>query len=1080
MINQVFLSYQNESPEHAQAVKQLGELLKQAGLPVMLDQFYLDQHPGGPDEGWPKWCEDCATESACVVIIASEGWLTAYSNPASGPGGFGAASEARLFRQDLYDKKGNNERIRLAFLHELEPRNIPAFLRGWHHFRLFGHEAEHERLVGWIRERIPTASIGSGAEFFGPPAEEPTLTLRVASDDLRAVSPTGSGTFTTLLVEMRKWSPTDAAPAADMTEPHRGEAKQEEKLTQCVLAHRGQFLTRVRGASFFAFQSGIEAVRCAVQVQNALHDGATASASRVVRPTIAVHTGEPDVHHEPGTPRVLLSGNDVDTVVRLAALARPSQILLSDITASHVKGHISTIHTHGHYLLRGLRPQPVYEVLWHEKQSAVRPPGGYVGAPLAFLSRFVGREAEILQVSRALMDHRLVSVVAGGGMGKTRLAVEVAARQSGTSLARQGVAYVRIYSGSGRSQAGVLGAFTQALGVSLEVAGTEEDALTGRIGEGSLLLVIDNCEAAALQVAGLVQTMLRRCPNLRILAISQQVLSLFAVEQIVRLAPMQAPPVGALPRERLENLDCFRLFANRARLRGWKQCGSDLPHVQNVLRLTDGIPLAIEFVAAWAGIRTLIEISEDLRDTPLQVAYPPHHPVTDEDKRHTSLLRCLKYSLSQLGSLARDSFPCIAFFEDTFTSIAFASVCGVSLAESQTLLTRFSDASLLRRIEFNGHYRYSAHRFTRAYSAELLSHDPVGREFAHRYVAHYCEFLKEKGGAIYQLRSSNILELEAEWRNVVKAVHTAEELAKWTDVVRLWRGLGPYLHLRGLWAELEELVKGVTNAPADRYSDRDRGHANHALGLIRERQGELSDAEKFYAKAQQYCASARDGVGVGMVLNSLGNIRRTCDDLDNARLAYEESMKQFEKAQEHPIGQGRPLKNLGLVYEQQGQLNQAMMQFQSALDLFRLYNDQLGEGEVLVNIGRVHVRQQNIEAASSALNQARKIFDDYRDLVGSARCLRVWGQLYGSQGNHREAIRSFGKSQEIYQQLGDAASEGITLFEIAKICHAEGHSIAAIKWAKKAKRMLASRGDRREFERVEAQLRKWGTGGERS
>ena len=78
MINQVFISYRHENPEHARAVRRLGEFLRQAKLPVMLDQFYLEDNPGGPNEGWPKWCEDCANQSACAIIIASEDWFTAY------------------------------------------------------------------------------------------------------------------------------------------------------------------------------------------------------------------------------------------------------------------------------------------------------------------------------------------------------------------------------------------------------------------------------------------------------------------------------------------------------------------------------------------------------------------------------------------------------------------------------------------------------------------------------------------------------------------------------------------------------------------------------------------------------------------------------------------------------------------------------------------------------------------------------------------------------------------------------------------------------------------------------------------
>jgi hypothetical protein len=141
-VNHVFISYRHESVEHARAARLLGESLRQAAIPVELDQFYLDEHPEGPDEGWPKWSEDRADKSACVLIIASPGWFAAYEKSALSGTGLGAASEADLFRQPFWDEQGNNARIRLAFLHEVAADIIPVRLRAWHQFRPFAQTAE--------------------------------------------------------------------------------------------------------------------------------------------------------------------------------------------------------------------------------------------------------------------------------------------------------------------------------------------------------------------------------------------------------------------------------------------------------------------------------------------------------------------------------------------------------------------------------------------------------------------------------------------------------------------------------------------------------------------------------------------------------------------------------------------------------------------------------------------------------------------------------------------------------------------------------------------------------------------------
>jgi hypothetical protein len=182
MLNQVFLSYRHESLEHAQAVLRLGKLLRQAKIPVALDQSYLDVNPGGPNEGWPKWCEDCANKSACVLIIASEGWFAAYDKAAV-PEGLGAATEADLFRQALWDEKGNNARIRLAFLHQVAADKVPVRLRAWHRFQPFDTDAQLDQLIRWVASclglqgtELPTVRWPTPVEF------QPDLADRVKTE----------------------------------------------------------------------------------------------------------------------------------------------------------------------------------------------------------------------------------------------------------------------------------------------------------------------------------------------------------------------------------------------------------------------------------------------------------------------------------------------------------------------------------------------------------------------------------------------------------------------------------------------------------------------------------------------------------------------------------------------------------------------------------------------------------------------------------------------------------------------------------------------------------------------------------
>jgi hypothetical protein len=151
MLQQVFLSYRHESAQHAQAVRRLGELLRNAGISVALDQFLLEELAGGPAEGWPKWSEDAADRSACILVVASKGWFAAFENKSDSPGaGLGAAVEADILRQKLYDDKGVNTKLRLAFLDDTPDHLVPTRLRAWHSFRPFANDDQLQGLTNWI------------------------------------------------------------------------------------------------------------------------------------------------------------------------------------------------------------------------------------------------------------------------------------------------------------------------------------------------------------------------------------------------------------------------------------------------------------------------------------------------------------------------------------------------------------------------------------------------------------------------------------------------------------------------------------------------------------------------------------------------------------------------------------------------------------------------------------------------------------------------------------------------------------------------------------------------------------------
>jgi hypothetical protein len=131
----------------------------------MLDQLYvLDDHPGGPDEGWAPWCIDNATKSACVLIVCSKGWFASARGDGPEGGGLGVAAEARMIVNQIYRNKSQNARMRLVILDDFKDAEIPDDFYGWQVFKPFDAPQQSELMRSWIRQRLAmTSSTGSQA-----------------------------------------------------------------------------------------------------------------------------------------------------------------------------------------------------------------------------------------------------------------------------------------------------------------------------------------------------------------------------------------------------------------------------------------------------------------------------------------------------------------------------------------------------------------------------------------------------------------------------------------------------------------------------------------------------------------------------------------------------------------------------------------------------------------------------------------------------------------------------------------------------------------------------------------------------
>src|SRR5215472_9681818 len=228
----------------------------------------------------------------------------------------------------------------------------------------------------------------------------------------------------------------------------------------------------------------------------------------------------------------------------------------------------------------------------HERAS--RPPGSATGLPVR-LTSFVGREVELAQLDGLVRTSRLVTVAGTAGLGKTRLAIEVASRLLGDSGLSIWFTSLAALTDGGLVPQEV----ATRLGVREKSGETLVQTLAAYIGSQQMLLLIDNCEHVLDAASRLVEALLRSCASLRVLATSRRPLRVPG-EVVWRIAPLSLPDRqhGAL--QTIVDSEAVRLFEARASLvRPRFKIGPDNAHtVALICRRLDGIPLAIELAAA--------------------------------------------------------------------------------------------------------------------------------------------------------------------------------------------------------------------------------------------------------------------------------------------------------------------------------------------------------------------------------------------------------------------------------------------------------------------------------------------------
>jgi predicted ATPase/DNA-binding CsgD family transcriptional regulator len=374
---------------------------------------------------------------------------------------------------------------------------------------------------------------------------------------------------------------------------------------------------------------------------------------------------------------------------------------------------VRTVESHVSSLLRklGVPDRRALAELAVELARAERTSQALAGLPSP-LNPFIGRAQERTELRDAVRANRQVTAVGPGGVGKTRLALTVAADLAGDF--EDGVWFVDLVPVTDPAMVGY--AVAAALGLGEQQGRGIDDSLLAALADRHALLVVDNCEHLPAGVAPLVERLLARCPHVRVLMTSRARLTV-PFERVYSVPPLSLN--GDDGDGGVRSSDAVALFLARAAAVGWPVEPEHLAQIVDVCRKLDGVALAIELAAARLPALGLDGLVAGLSDH-LRLLVGGHRA----DDRHRSVRAMLDWSRALLSRSDLTLLRRVSVFVSPFTASAAAAVAGFTPLEASDVvdgLARLADQSLLTVAASASGTRYRALETIRQYGTEQLT-----------------------------------------------------------------------------------------------------------------------------------------------------------------------------------------------------------------------------------------------------------------------------------------------------------------------------------------------------------------------
>ncbi len=784
-------------------------------------------------------------------------------------------------------------------------------------------------------------------------------------------------------------------------------------LLREAFAHHGGVEVGTEGDSLLvAFSSAEEAIASCLDGQRALaaHEWPPDTHVRV---RMGVHTGEAT---PVGDDYVSLA---VHQVARISAGAHGGQVLVSEATvaAATTVPYSASLVPLGSFQLRGFATPTRLFQLQHPDLRTDFPPLraiGVVAHNLPFLrSSFVGRARDRAALAELLRTTGVVTVVGLGGVGKTRLAVQVAfdvmdGFADGAWLVE--LASLTDPTAPARAVAGTMGVTEQ--------AGRDiEDLVVEALHDKAALVILDNCEHLLDAVARLAEHLSQACPHLVVLATSREPLDIEG-EVVWRVGPLPTlDPDRVAGFDEIAAVDAVQLFAQRAALvsPGFQLTEDNAIDVARIVAHLSGIPLAIELAAAALAERSLPGVLTGLDD---RFALLARGRRTAPD-RHQTLRAALEWSLDLLGPEERRLFSRLAAFAGSGTTAAVAAVCAgdsVAVEEVPRMIGHLRRASLLTA-HADVPDRWSMLEPVRELAVLELDASGEKDEMARRHRSWYAGCVEELEPRLGRRGQAAVMkELAADHDNVRRAIETAVASGDAEIALRICVAMTPFWTSHGDWTE--GCRRFETSLALDGGGEGLRGRAQAALGNLMLLRGELERAGLLFTAAQQRARASDDEITTARALAGLGYVAFRRSRLKEAEGLWENALTSAERAGD-PRVIASVLRSLAIATGSRGEQQRTCELLQRGLESAKAANDDQLVRLILGSLGEMQLWLGQPQQAEDAYGEALELATEIGDLSARPLLLAELGWLAFLRGDPDTAHRLALEGVELAEDLGN-------------------------------------------------------------